>query len=92
MLGLIAFSLNIEYLIADILEESRNLAIEVYRAAYIANSSNSTPNLNSNLSKRASFILGLYNLAIEEEEEQSDLSSNSSSSSDSTTQLAQLLA
>ncbi|KAK2074608.1 hypothetical protein P8C59_008802 [Phyllachora maydis] len=118
MLGLIASSLNIEYLIADILEESRNLATEAYRAAYIANSSNSTPNSNSNPSKKgknkkkgkkkasyniegqnysaksaeqASFILGSYNLAIEEEEE-SDSSSNSSSSSDSDTQLAQLLA
>ncbi|KAK2073315.1 hypothetical protein P8C59_007604 [Phyllachora maydis] len=103
---------------ADILEESRNLAIEAYRAAYIANSSNSTPNSNSNPSKKgknkekgkkkasynvegqnysaksaeqASFILGSYNLAIEEEEE-SNSSSNSSSSSDSNTQLAQLLA
>ncbi|KAK2068524.1 hypothetical protein P8C59_003158 [Phyllachora maydis] len=118
MLGLIASSLNIEYLIADILEESRNPAIEVYRAAYMANSSNSTPNSNSNPSKKgknkkkgkkkasyniegqkysaksaeqASFMLGSYNLAIEEEEE-SDSSSNSSSSSDSNTQLAQLLA
>ncbi|KAK2072051.1 hypothetical protein P8C59_006428 [Phyllachora maydis] len=110
--------LNIEYLIADILEESRNPAVEVYRAAYMANSSNSTPNSNSNPSKKgqnkkkgkkkasynvegqnysaksaeqASFMLGSYNLAIEEEEE-SDSSSNSSSSSDSDTQLAQLLA
>ncbi|KAK2071855.1 hypothetical protein P8C59_006245 [Phyllachora maydis] len=118
MLGLTASSLNIEYLIANILEESRNLAIEAYRAAYIANSSNLTPNSNSNPSKKgknkkkgkkkasynikgqnysaksaeqASFILGSYNLAIEEEEE-SDSSSNSSSSSDSNTQLAQLLA
>ncbi|KAK2071811.1 hypothetical protein P8C59_006206 [Phyllachora maydis] len=118
MLGLIASSLNIEYLMADILEESRNPAIEAYRAAYIANSSNSTPNSNSNPSKKgknkkkgkkkasyniegqnysaksaeqASFMLGSYNLAIEEEEE-SDSSSNSSSSSDSDTQLAQLLA
>ncbi|KAK2069997.1 hypothetical protein P8C59_004535 [Phyllachora maydis] len=118
MLGLIASSLNIEYLIANILEESRNPATEAYRAAYIANSSNSTPNLNSNPSKKgknkkkgkkkasynikgqnystksakqASFMLGSYNLAIEEEEE-SDSSSNSSSSSDSNTQLAQLLA
>ncbi|KAK2069370.1 hypothetical protein P8C59_003956 [Phyllachora maydis] len=118
MLGLIASSLNIEYLIADILEESRNPATEAYRAAYVANSSNSTPNLNSNPSKKgknkkkgkkkasynvegqnysaksaeqASFMLGSYNLAIEEEEE-SDSSSNSSSSSDSNTQLAQLLA
>ncbi|KAK2072043.1 hypothetical protein P8C59_006420 [Phyllachora maydis] len=118
MLGLTASSLNIEYLIADILEESRNPATEAYRAAYIANSSNSTPNLNSNPSKKgknkkkgkkkasynvkgqnystksaeqASFILGSYNLAIEEEEEESDSSSNSSSSSDSNTQLAQLL-
>ncbi|KAK2069726.1 hypothetical protein P8C59_004280 [Phyllachora maydis] len=88
---------------ADILEESRNPATEAYRAAYIANSSNSTPNSNSNPSKKgknkkkgkkkasynikgqnysaksaeqASFILGSYNLAIEEEEE-SDSSSNS---------------
>ncbi|KAK2067362.1 hypothetical protein P8C59_001111 [Phyllachora maydis] len=118
MLGLIASSLNIEYLMANILEESRNPATEAYRAAYIANSSNSTPNSNSNPSKKgknkkkgkkkasynikgqnystksaeqASFILGSYNLAIEEEEE-SDSSSNSSSSSDSNTQLAQLLA
>ncbi|KAK2068828.1 hypothetical protein P8C59_003444 [Phyllachora maydis] len=52
MLGLIASSLNIEYLMADILEESRNPAIEAYRAAYIANSSNSTPNSNSNPSKK----------------------------------------
>ncbi|KAK2070665.1 hypothetical protein P8C59_005142 [Phyllachora maydis] len=84
MLGLTASSLNIEYLMANILEESRNLAIEAYRAAYVANSSNSTPNSNSNPSKkgkirkRASFILGSYNLAIEEEEE-SDCSSNSRS-------------
>ncbi|KAK2070831.1 hypothetical protein P8C59_005298 [Phyllachora maydis] len=103
---------------ADILEESRNPATEAYRAAYVANSSNSTPNSNSNPSKKgkskkkgkkkasynvkgqnysaksaeqASFMLGSYNLAIEEEEE-SDSSSNSSSSSDSNTQLAQLLA
>ncbi|KAK2074260.1 hypothetical protein P8C59_008481 [Phyllachora maydis] len=89
-----------------------------YRAAYIANSSNLTPNSNSNPSKKgknkkkgkkkasynikgqnysaksaeqASFILGSYNLAIEEEEE-SDSSSDSSSSSNSNTQLAQLLA
>ncbi|KAK2069687.1 hypothetical protein P8C59_004241 [Phyllachora maydis] len=94
--SLILNHLNIEYLMADILEESRNLAIEVHRAAYIANSSNSTPNLNSNPSKKGenkkkgkkkasyniegqnysaksaeqvSFILGSYNLAIEEEEE-----------------------
>ncbi|KAK2066394.1 hypothetical protein P8C59_000223 [Phyllachora maydis] len=119
MLGLIASSLNIEYLMADILEESRNLAIEAYRAAYVANSSNSTSNSNSNPSKKgknkkkgkkkasynvegqnysaksaeqASFMLGSYNLAIEEEEAESDSSSNSSSSSDSNTQLAQLLA
>ncbi|KAK2066321.1 hypothetical protein P8C59_000150 [Phyllachora maydis] len=118
MLGLIASSLNIEYLMADILEESRNPTTEAYRAAHVANSSNSTPNSNSNPSKKgknkkkgkkkasynvegqnysaksaeqASFMLGSYNLAIEEEEE-SDSSSNSSSSSDSDTQLAQLLA
>ncbi|KAK2068921.1 hypothetical protein P8C59_003535 [Phyllachora maydis] len=104
MLGLTASSLNIEYLMADILEESRNPAIEAYRAAYIANSSNSTPNSNSNPSKKgknkkkgkkkasynikgqnysaksaeqASFMLGSYNPAIEEEEEESDSSSNS---------------
>ncbi|KAK2069333.1 hypothetical protein P8C59_003924 [Phyllachora maydis] len=116
--SLILNYLNIEYLMADILEESRNPAIEAYRAAHMANSSNSTPNSNSNPSKKgknkkkgkkkasynikgqnysaksaeqASFILGSYNLAIEEEEE-SNSSSNSSSSSDSNTQLAQLLA
>ncbi|KAK2072093.1 hypothetical protein P8C59_006469 [Phyllachora maydis] len=103
ILGLTASSLNIEYLMADILEESRNPAIEAYRAGYMANSSNSTPNSNSNPSKRgknkkkgkkkasynikgqnysaksaeqASFMLGSYNLAIEEEEE-FDSSSNS---------------
>ncbi|KAK2070679.1 hypothetical protein P8C59_005156 [Phyllachora maydis] len=119
MLGLTASSLNIEYLMAGILEESRNPATEAYRAAHVANSSNSTPNSNSNPSKKgknkkkgkkkasynvkgqnysaksaeqASFMLGSYNLAIEEEEEESDSSSNSSSSSDSNTQLAQLLA
>ncbi|KAK2070468.1 hypothetical protein P8C59_004958 [Phyllachora maydis] len=116
--SLILNYLNIEYLMADILEESRNPATEAYRAAYVANSSNSTPNSNSNPSKKgknkkkgkkkasynikgqnysaksaeqASFMLGSYNLAIEEEEE-SDSSSNSSSSSDSNTQLVQLLA
>ncbi|KAK2070810.1 hypothetical protein P8C59_005277 [Phyllachora maydis] len=104
MLGLTASSLNIEYLMADILEESRNPATEVYRAAHVANSSNSTPDSNSNPSKKgknkkkgkkkasynikgqnysaksaeqAFFILGSYNLAIEEEEEESDSSSNS---------------
>ncbi|KAK2071001.1 hypothetical protein P8C59_005458 [Phyllachora maydis] len=118
MLGLTASSLNIEYLIANILEESRNPATEAYRAAYVANSSNLTPNSNSNPSKKgknkkkseekasynikeqnysaksdeqASFMLGYYNLAIEEEEE-SDSSSYSSSSSNSNTQSAQLLA
>ncbi|KAK2070682.1 hypothetical protein P8C59_005159 [Phyllachora maydis] len=102
--SLILNHLNIEYLIANILEESRNPAIEAYRAAYIANSSNSTPISNSNPSKKgknkkkgkkkasynvkgqnysaksaeqASFMLGSYNLAIEEEEEESDSSSNS---------------
>ncbi|KAK2074396.1 hypothetical protein P8C59_008604 [Phyllachora maydis] len=110
--SLILNYLNIKYLIADILEESRNPAIEAYRAAYIANSSNSTPNSSSNPSKKgknkkkgkkkasynvkgqkysaksakqASFILGSYNLGIEEEEEESDSSSNSSSPSDSNT-------
>ncbi|KAK2068647.1 hypothetical protein P8C59_003277 [Phyllachora maydis] len=98
---------------------NQNPAIEAYRAAYVANSSNSTPNSNSNPSKKgknkkkgkkkasynikgqnysaksaeqASFMLGSYNLAIEEEEEESDSNSNSSTSSDSNTQLAQLLA
>ncbi|KAK2075422.1 hypothetical protein P8C59_009551 [Phyllachora maydis] len=52
MLGLTASSLNIEYLIADILEESRNPATEAYRAAHVANSSNSTPNSNFNPSKK----------------------------------------
>ncbi|KAK2072170.1 hypothetical protein P8C59_006541 [Phyllachora maydis] len=107
--SLILNHLNIEYLIADILEESRNLAIEAYRAAHVANSSNSTPNSNSNPSKKgknkkkgkkkasynvkgqnysaksaeqASFMLGSYNLAIEEEEE-SDSSSNSNHISNS---------
>ncbi|KAK2066265.1 hypothetical protein P8C59_000096 [Phyllachora maydis] len=82
---------------------NQNPATEAYRAAYIANSSYSTPNSISNPSKKgknkkkgkkkasynikgqnhsaksaeqASFILGSYNLAIEEEEE-SDSSSNS---------------
>ncbi|KAK2070777.1 hypothetical protein P8C59_005246 [Phyllachora maydis] len=50
--SLILNYLNIEYLIANILEESRNPAIEAYRAAHITNSSNSTPNLNSNPSKK----------------------------------------
>ncbi|KAK2070505.1 hypothetical protein P8C59_004992 [Phyllachora maydis] len=66
---------------------NQNPAIEAYRAAHVANSSNSTPNSNSNPIKK-----GSYNLAIEEEEEESDSSSNSSSSSNSNTQLAQLLA
>ncbi|KAK2067189.1 hypothetical protein P8C59_000948 [Phyllachora maydis] len=62
---------------ADILEESRNPAIEAYRVAYVANSSNSTPNSNSNPSKKGkNKKKGSYNLAIEEEEE-----SNSSSNS-----------
>ncbi|KAK2072781.1 hypothetical protein P8C59_007116 [Phyllachora maydis] len=50
--SLILNYLNIEYLMADILEESRNPAIEAYRAAHVANSSNSTPNSNSNPSKK----------------------------------------
>ncbi|KAK2073463.1 hypothetical protein P8C59_007748 [Phyllachora maydis] len=78
MLGLIASSLNIEYLMADILEESRNPAIEAYRAAHVANSSNSTLNSNSNPSKKGkNKKKGSYNLAVEEEEEESDSSSNS---------------
>ncbi|KAK2067980.1 hypothetical protein P8C59_001679 [Phyllachora maydis] len=90
--SLILNYLNIEYLIANILEESRNLATEAYRAAHVANSSNSTSNSNSNPSKKGkNKKKGSYNLAIEEEEE-SDFSSNSSSSSDFDTQLAQLLA
>ncbi|KAK2066282.1 hypothetical protein P8C59_000113 [Phyllachora maydis] len=76
--SLILNYLNIEYLIADILEESRNLAIEVYRAAYVANSSNSTPNSNSNSSKKGkNKKKGSYNLATEEEEEESNSTSNS---------------
>ncbi|KAK2067931.1 hypothetical protein P8C59_001630 [Phyllachora maydis] len=83
MLGVTASSLNIEYLMADILEESRNPAIEAYRAAYVANSSNSTPNSNSNPSKKGkNKKKGSYNLAIEEEEE-SDSSSNSNHISNS---------
>ncbi|KAK2070765.1 hypothetical protein P8C59_005235 [Phyllachora maydis] len=78
---------------AYILEESRNPAIEAYRAAHVANSSNSTPNSNSNPSKKGkNKKKGSYNLAIVEEEEESNSSSNSSSSSDSNTQLALLLA
>ncbi|KAK2069351.1 hypothetical protein P8C59_003937 [Phyllachora maydis] len=49
-------------------------------------------NYSTKSAEQASFMLGSYNLAIEEEEEESDSSSNSSSSSDSNTQLAQLLA
>ncbi|KAK2068886.1 hypothetical protein P8C59_003502 [Phyllachora maydis] len=49
-------------------------------------------NYSTESAEQASFILGSYNLAIEEEEEESDFSSNSSSSSDSNIQLAQLLA
>ncbi|KAK2068003.1 hypothetical protein P8C59_002677 [Phyllachora maydis] len=48
-------------------------------------------NYSAKSAKQASFMLGSYNLAIEEEEE-SDSSSNSSSSSDSNTQLVELLA
>ncbi|KAK2068868.1 hypothetical protein P8C59_003484 [Phyllachora maydis] len=48
-------------------------------------------NYSAQSAEQASFMLGSYNLAIEEEEE-FDSSSNSSSSSDSNTQLAQLLA
>ncbi|KAK2066280.1 hypothetical protein P8C59_000111 [Phyllachora maydis] len=49
-------------------------------------------NYSAKSAEQASFILGSYNLAIEEEEEESNSSSNSSSSSNSNTQLAQLLA
>ncbi|KAK2068627.1 hypothetical protein P8C59_003259 [Phyllachora maydis] len=57
---------------------NQNLAIEAYRAAYVANSSNSTPNSNSNPSKKGkNKKKGSYNLAVEEEEEESDSSSNS---------------
>ncbi|KAK2073992.1 hypothetical protein P8C59_008229 [Phyllachora maydis] len=48
-------------------------------------------NYSAKSAEQASFMLGFYNLAIEEEEEPNS-SSNSSSSSDSNTQLAQLLA
>ncbi|KAK2071170.1 hypothetical protein P8C59_005615 [Phyllachora maydis] len=70
--SLILNYLNIEYLIANILEESSKPAIEAYRAAYIANSSNSTPNSNSNPSKK-----GKNKKKAIEEEEESDSSSNS---------------
>ncbi|KAK2071795.1 hypothetical protein P8C59_006190 [Phyllachora maydis] len=49
-------------------------------------------NYSAKSAEQASFILGSYNLAVEEEEEESDSSSNFSSFSDSNTQLAQLLA
>ncbi|KAK2068877.1 hypothetical protein P8C59_003493 [Phyllachora maydis] len=50
-------------------------------------------NYSAKSAEQASFMLGSYNLAIEEEEEEeSDSSSNSSSSSDSNIQFAQLLA
>ncbi|KAK2074166.1 hypothetical protein P8C59_008393 [Phyllachora maydis] len=49
-------------------------------------------NYSTKSAEQASFILGSYNLAVEEEEEESNSSSNSSSSSNSDTQLAQLLA
>ncbi|KAK2073371.1 hypothetical protein P8C59_007659 [Phyllachora maydis] len=49
-------------------------------------------NYSAKSAEQASFMLGSYNLAVEEEEEESDSSSNSSSSSNSDTQLAQLLA
>ncbi|KAK2070950.1 hypothetical protein P8C59_005410 [Phyllachora maydis] len=49
-------------------------------------------NYSAKSAEQASFMLGSYNLAVEEEEEESDSSSNSNSSSDSDTQLAQLLA
>ncbi|KAK2075474.1 hypothetical protein P8C59_009600 [Phyllachora maydis] len=48
-------------------------------------------NYSAKSAEQASFMLGSYNLAIEEEEE-SNSSSNSSSSSDFNTQLVQLLA
>ncbi|KAK2069733.1 hypothetical protein P8C59_004287 [Phyllachora maydis] len=82
---------------ANILEESRNPAIEAKKgknkkkgkkkASYNVKGQN----YSAKSAEQASFILGSYNLAIEEEEE-SDSSSDSSSSSDSNTQLAQLLA
>ncbi|KAK2068887.1 hypothetical protein P8C59_003503 [Phyllachora maydis] len=50
--SLILNYLDIEYLIANILEESRNPATEAYRVAHIADSSNSTPNSNSYPSKK----------------------------------------
>ncbi|KAK2075465.1 hypothetical protein P8C59_009591 [Phyllachora maydis] len=49
-------------------------------------------NYSAKSAEQASFMLGSYNLAVEEEEEESDSSSNSNSSSDSDIQLAQLLA
>ncbi|KAK2072025.1 hypothetical protein P8C59_006402 [Phyllachora maydis] len=97
MLDLIASSLNIEYLIADILEESRNPAIEAKKGKNKKKGKKKASyniegqNYSAKSAEQASFMLGSYNLALEEEEE-SDSSSNSSSSSDSDTQLAQLLA
>ncbi|KAK2068034.1 hypothetical protein P8C59_002706 [Phyllachora maydis] len=94
------YSRPIESKKEDVYNEFHALTFKAYRAAYIANSSNSTPNSNSNPSKKgknkkkgkkkasynqnysaksaeqASFMLGSYNLAMEEEEE-SDSSSNS---------------
>ncbi|KAK2068570.1 hypothetical protein P8C59_003203 [Phyllachora maydis] len=52
---------------------NQNPAIEAYRAAYVANSSNTTPHSNSNPSKKGKN----KKKAIEEEEEESDSSSNS---------------
>ncbi|KAK2075443.1 hypothetical protein P8C59_009571 [Phyllachora maydis] len=95
--SLILNHLNIEYLMADILEESRNPAPEAKKgknkkkgkkkASYNVEGQN----YSAKSAEQASFMLGSYNLAIEEEEE-SDSSSNSSSSSNSDTQLVQLLA
>ncbi|KAK2072064.1 hypothetical protein P8C59_006441 [Phyllachora maydis] len=81
--SLILNYLNMEYLMANILEESRNPAIEAYRAAHIANSTNSTPNSNSNPSKKGKKKKkGSYNLDIEEEEEEESNSSSNSRSTD----------
>ncbi|KAK2075471.1 hypothetical protein P8C59_009597 [Phyllachora maydis] len=83
---------------ANILEESRNLDIEAKKgknkkkgkkkASYNVEGQN----YSAKSAEQASFILGSYNLAVEEEKEEPDFSFNSGSSSDSNTQLAQLLA
>ncbi|KAK2069308.1 hypothetical protein P8C59_003899 [Phyllachora maydis] len=86
--SLILNYLNIEYLMADILEESRNPAIEASnpskkgknkkKGKKKASYNIKGQNYSAKSTQQASFILGSYNLAIEEEEEESNSSSNSS--------------